>query len=125
MSKEPRLWLNSDSLLSKWGFDDGSPFDDFIDWCEDNGHPRPEYAREDELLRTLVRTHLVPALDQRVELVEIETSHNPIRARTVDGVDVEDCWSYPYTAEGPTLTPDGVYVPFTDVLRAYIPGSGT
>jgi hypothetical protein len=52
-NEEPRLWLDSDSLLSKFGFDDGSPFDDYIDWCEDNGHPRPEYAREDELLRRL------------------------------------------------------------------------
>jgi hypothetical protein len=111
MTDEPGFWLISAGLLSKWGFDDGSLPDGYLDWLDDQGLDYPD--DDTEILRTLVRTRLVPALDQRVELVEIETSHNPIRATTVDGVDVEECWYG--RQEEPTLTPDAVFVPYRDV----------
>ena len=115
MSDGPALWLGSASLLSKWGFDDGYMPDDYLDWCDAHGHPYP--PSEGDLLVTLVRTRLVPVLDQKVDIVEIETSHNPIRAERVDGVDVTECWYNRQPA--PELTPDGVYVPYADILAIY------
>lgn len=110
-----RLVLRSDGLLSKWGFNDGDEPDAYLDWCDDNGHPYPDDW--DTVLRTLVRTRLAPALDQHVELVDIETLHNPIRAERVDGVDVTDLW-YGSNAHV-TLTPEDVEVPYADVLALY------
>lgn len=120
------LTLLSSSLLSKWGFGDGDPFEAFTDWYHERhgeglmGHCNCKSldlgVGDDDLLRHLVRRYLVPALDQEVELVDIETSHNPIRASKVDGVDVEECW-YGRQPE-PTLTPDAVTIPYADVMRA-------
>lgn len=108
-------WLDSDGLLSKWGFNDGDVPDGFLDWCDDHGHPYPPDGHD--LLRTLVRRYLLPRLEQRVDVVDIGTIHNPIRAQTVDGVDVTGCWYG--KRSGPTLTPDGVMVPYEDVLACY------
>jgi hypothetical protein len=112
--------LLSEGLLSKWGFGDGDILDDFVDWTEDNGYPRP--ADEHALLRTLVRTHLLPALHQRVEAIDIETIHNPIRAEYVDGVDVVECWAN--RQPKPALTPDHVKVSYAEILAAYVTASG-
>lgn len=109
MSDEPTLWLPSDDLLSKYGFGDGDEPDAFWDWRDEHGiediawHPT---------LRRLVREHLLPKLDQRVEVYDIETIHNPIRADTVDGIEVDH-----RRDQGITLTPDGVEVPYSEVLR--------
>lgn len=113
---EPTLTLFADCLLSKWGFGDGDVPDAYLDWCDDNGHPYP--GDWHTVLRTLVRTRLVPALHQRVEVVDIETSHNPIRAERVDGVDVRDWWRN--TDSGMTLTPECVEVPYAEVLATYL-----
>ncbi len=85
------LWLQSACLLSKYGFGDGDIPNDLMDAleargllysdCEDYWH---------SALARLVREDLYPVLDQKVELVDIKTNHNPIRALTVDGVDVLD-----------------------------------
>lgn len=122
---DPKLWLLSSSLLSKWGFDDGDPFDDVEDWWH-NQHGTGPMRHCDcgffdlgvdarVLLPELVRRFLLPVLDQAVELVDIETSHNPIRASTVDGVDVEGFWYE--TRPGVVLTPDAVEVPFSTVVE--------
>lgn len=114
------LTLISEGLLSRWGFNDGDVPDIYLDWCDDHGHPYPDDWHT--VLRALVRTRLVPALDQRVELVEIETNHNPIRAVTVDGQDVIELW---YRSEpGLTLTPEDVVVPYADVLAIYAGPAG-
>lgn len=69
-----------------------------------------------QLLCALVRQCLLPVLDQHVEVVEIETSHNPIRASTVDGVRVpEEVWYG--DAPGPTLTPESVEIPYDVILQ--------
>ena len=114
------FWLASQGLLSRWGFNDGDPYLDggFEDWRDAHGLPLLTGAEEDWLLRHLVRTWLVPALDQVVEVVDIETSHNPIRASKVDGVDVDGCWSYPYDQSWPGLTPEAVFVTFEDAQAA-------
>jgi hypothetical protein len=107
---EPTLWLDSSGLLSKYGFNDGDEQDEFWDWRVAQGiediawHPT---------LRRLVREHLMPRLDQQVDVYDIDTIHNPIRASTVDGIAVDDM----QPDAGPQLTPDGVAIPYAEVLR--------
>lgn len=111
---EPGLWLSSQSLLSKWGFDDGGTPEEFYDYCDENG---VDYERLDwdNTLRRLVRDHLLPALEQDVEVYDIETIHNPIRARSVNG---ERNWSETdLDFDQVTLTPDHVVIPWAVVLE--------
>lgn len=109
----PDLILHSECLLSKWGFSDGDIPEQLLDALDDagldyGGNWRPA-------LRQLVREHLAPKLDQDVELVDIETIHNPIRAEKVDGVEID--W---FALDHPvTLTPDHVRVPMAEVIRIY------
>lgn len=109
---EPRITLFSDSLLSKWGFNDGADPDAWLDWCDAQGidHNRIDYP-----LARLVRDHLIPVIEQTITVVDVESSHNPIRAQTVDGADMTEVWFG--RAPEPTLTPDAVDVPMTEVLR--------
>lgn len=109
---EPHLTLFSSSLLSKWGFNDGDAPDDWLDYCEANGI---DYNEVELPLVELVRTHLLPKIEQMVTVVEIETIHNPIRVGTVDGVDVTEVWFG--KAPGPVLTPEYVEVPMSEVAR--------
>lgn len=120
---EPTLYLASDGLLNKWGFNDGDEPDALLDYCEEHGIPYPTLDGWKTTLRALVRERLVPALDQEVELVDVETCHNPIRARTVDGVDVTEHWTRDLPG-CPTLTPDGVEIPIADVVRMCCPDDG-
>lgn len=108
------LTLHSASLLSKYGFNDGDEPDALLDELDRRGIAYPNSGEWHAALTRLVREHLVPALDQRVEVVEIETNHNPIRAQTVDGADVSDQWYE--TDATTTLTPDAVSVPIDVVL---------
>ena len=111
---ESTLWLYSEDLLSKWGFHDGDEPEAWLDWCDEQGvdYNAPGWNWH-ATLRRLVREYLLPKIDQRVELVDIETIHNPIRANTVDGVEIDWHRDYP---DG-TLTPEFVEVPFSEVLR--------
>lgn len=112
MSDEPSVRLFSAGLLSKWGFGDGDTPDHVYDYCDEHGIP---YLSWHPLLVRLVREFLLPVLDQRVEVVEISTHHNPIRAEKVDGVDVTDGW---YEVEDRVhLTPEYVDIPLTEVVR--------
>lgn len=82
------LFLDADSLLSKWGFADGSTL---FDWWWDRYDESPSFDDAD-VLHALVLAYLVPALRKaghEVEIVRIETSHNPVRADTLDGIDVD------------------------------------
>lgn len=110
---EPTLTLFSADLLSKWGFNDGDDPEDWLDYCEANGI---DYNVVDFPLVPLVRRYLLPALDQAVTVVEIETIHNPIRVDTVDGQDVTDAvWRG--RAPGPALTPERVDIPMSEVAK--------
>lgn len=109
---EPHLTLFSADLLSKWGFNDGDDPEDWLDYCEANGI---DYNAIDFPLAEVVRRYLLPALDQHVTVVEIETIHNPIRAETVDEVDVTGAWMG--RQPGPQLTPERVDVPMAEVAR--------
>ena len=113
MSKEPVFTLVSAGLLSKWGFNDGDCPDDVLAWLEENGHGwRVDWH---PVLTKLVEDYLVPALDQEVELAHILTSHNPVRARTVNGADTEECWFG--RQDSLELTPETVDVPMPVVLK--------
>ncbi len=111
------LRLHSASLLSKYGFNDGDLLNNVADWLEADGI---DYGVADDawhpVLRRLVRDHLLPALEQEVVVYDIETSHNPIRAESVDGRAVYD--TEPKRNVGIELTPEFVEVPYAVVLAA-------
>lgn len=125
---DPKLMFFTRGLLSKWGFDDGDPFDDVEEWWH-NQHGTGPMRHCDcgffdlgvdarELLCVLVRRLVLPVLDQRVQVVEIETSHNPIRAEVVDGVPLpEDAWYRVHGPEVPKLTPDCVEIPYSVIVE--------
>lgn len=104
--------LFSRNLLSKWGFNDGEGPDEWWDYCERNG---ADPSALDFPLEEVVRRYLVPLLDQDVSAVHVETSHNPIRVETVNGVDVTEVWFGRQPA--PTLTPEYVDVPLSEALK--------
>lgn len=111
MTTEPCVILVTAGLLSKWGFNDGDAPDNYLDYCEERGLFPSSWR---DLLPRIVREHVLPVLDQRVEVTEISTNHNPVRAVTVDGVNVEDDW-YDVDAER-ILTPDTVAVPMAAIF---------
>ncbi|MFI9622140.1 hypothetical protein ACIG8S_24840 [[Kitasatospora] papulosa] len=116
---EPTLTLFSRDLLSKWGFNDGNDPEWWLHWCDSQGI---DYNAFDFPWAAVVRKHLVPAIVQTVTVVDIETSHNPIRVETVDGTDVREAWYG--RAEAPPLTPDHVDVPMAEVLRLALTEAG-
>ncbi|MGW3410257.1 hypothetical protein [Streptomyces sp. NPDC000888] len=113
MTTEPSLTLHSDGLLSKFGFNDGDDPEEWLEYCEANGI---DYNEVDFPLVQLVRQYVLPALDQTVTVVEIETAHNPIRAKTIDGIEVVNG---EFTVDGwpIDLTPESVTIPMAEVAR--------
>ena len=110
---EPKLTLFSDGLLSKFGFNDGDAPDDVLDWLEANGHGwRIDWHT---VLTALVERYLLPAIKQDVKIVHISTNHNPVRAQTVDGVDITGYYSD--DLEDVELTPEYVEIPMSEVAR--------
>ena len=91
--REPSVVLDPNDLLSKWGFADGDAVSNAADQTD---LPIPEWERvlsvSHDVLTVLVRRFLVPTIPNKVELCELSTMHNPIRAWFVDGVDVSDRW---------------------------------
>lgn len=116
---EPTVTLFSADLLSKWGFNDGDDPEWWLDWCEAQGIDHMSF---DFPWAALIRQHLIPALDQAVTVVDVETSHNPIRIDTLHGVDVTDYWRQG-NSHG-LLTPEAVDVPMTDVLHLALSEAG-
>lgn len=111
----PTLTLYSCGLLSKWGFNDGDTPEVLTDYWDELGIAYPDWRNA---LRTLVRKYLLPALAEHhsIEVVEIETIHNPIRASMVDGIDVGECWYG--DRDEPRLTPESVDVPYEAIATA-------
>lgn len=108
------LRLSAECLLSKWGFSDGLALSEWW-WRNDQGTPEPwSVADEKVILRRLVRTHLIPAIESaghEIEVYDIDTHHNPIRARQFDRREVDDRADNP----DPNVT---VEVPVQDVMDA-------
>ncbi|MFE3248421.1 hypothetical protein [Streptomyces sp. NPDC059209] len=117
---EPTMTLFSSDLLSKWGFNDGDIPEPWLHWCETQGVDPNAFAFP---WAALVRKHLVPAIEQDVTVVEILTVHNPIRAQTVDGIDMTQSWRGG-GGVAPTLTPELVEVPMAEVLRLALEEAG-
>lgn len=117
---EPTVTLFSSDLLSKWGFNDGDTPEHWLHWCETQGVDHNAFSFP---WAALVRRHLVPAIEQDVTVVEILTMHNPIRAQTVDGIDVTQLWRGG-GGGAPTLTPELVEVPMAEVLRLALEEAG-
>jgi len=105
--------IYTEGLLSKWGFRDGDVLDDFLRDAQEDGRLPAGRLNEHGILRALVRRFIEPVLEQTVELVDIETIHNPIRAESVDGV---KCDWYDYE-RNPSLTPEFVDVPDETILN--------
>ena len=81
--------LDADSLSSKFGFCDGDVLDDWRYSLGDDmvrglvakpGTKTASLGFEHALLSNLVREHLLPALPHAVEVYDICSCHNPIRA---------------------------------------------
>ena len=111
------LHLFTESLFSKWGFGDGDEPDHLLD-CLDAAHLKLS-SDWHAVLRLLVRRHLVPALNRTVAVYDIETIHNPVRAESVDGVEVP--WAAvvgqePLPEYG--LTPDHVVLTWEQIRQA-------
>ena len=111
---EERLRLYSVGLFSKWGFKDGDCPDIVLDYCDAHGLAYPEDWHG--LLIQMVRSKLLPALKQQVTVEEIDTIHNPIRATTVNGRDVQDWWYDDQDHKG-VLEPEFVEVDLSEFLR--------
>jgi hypothetical protein len=114
VSETPVVTLFSSGLLSKWGFSDGDAPDEWLDYCDDNGIDLPPAAWH-PILRELVKQFLLPALAQEVTVTYGDTSHNPVRAQTVDGTDVDGRWYG--DAEDIELTPECVEIPMSEVEK--------
>lgn len=80
--------LLAEDLESKWGFSDG---DLIFDWLPDDDLDKLcDFSHT--VLVDLVRTHLMPvvtAAGHSVELEVIGTIHNPVRARSINGQEVD------------------------------------
>jgi hypothetical protein len=105
--------LHADGLLSKWGFGDGDAPDAYLDYCEAHGRMLSSWRA---LLPRIIREFVLPVLDQRVEIVVVGTNHNPVRAVTVDGVNVEALWDDDSGTDLPALTPESVTVPMSAIF---------
>lgn len=77
------LVLHGEGLFSKFGFNDGDVPDAFQDWLDDRGVIAPRHDVWHAALVSMVREYLLPLLPTSLQVYEISTIHNPIRA--VDG----------------------------------------
>lgn len=119
------FFMDANSLLSKWGFGDGDGLGDW--WWEEFDEPFPD--EEHLVLRDLVRTHLVPAIEatgRSVTLTDIETIHNPVRAEILDGSEVD--WYGDDTIEPPVwveVSADQVWESIAKMQRSRVRGITT
>lgn len=88
------LTLHAESLFSKWGFNDGDAVYEW--WWDEFDDEPPPYSDLHRALRDLVRTHLLPLIPGEFTVIDVETSHNPIRVDSWRG----QPWDY-YSLEVP------------------------
>jgi hypothetical protein len=116
----------TEGFLSKWGFEDGDLLDDLLyeelgtvdDFVFDK---RDEvgsiYGFDHTVLMLVLITIVLPALDQRVDVMAVGTIHNPLRATKVDGVEVPHEIVYGSVEPPPgMITPEYVDVPDATIL---------
>lgn len=113
--EQPTLTLYADGLCSKFGFNDGDWPEDLLEYWVETGVDLSGVEWH-EALRKLVRIHLIPAMEaagHTVEVYNIETVHNPIRARMIDGVEYDG-----RRAPSGGLSPESVTVPYAAIAAA-------
>ena len=101
--------FSTEGLLSKWGFEDG---DLLMGFMNENGFDVGDYSHE-ALLVAAVRRFVIPRIRNRVEVEEVSTLHNPIRAVLVDGKKV-DCFN---PDDSLSLDPAEVAVSHEELIR--------
>lgn len=101
----------TEGLLSKWGFGDGDMLDELC-WSFEDDHGIDVSGQW--LLKEAVKRFVVPQIQETLEVVEIETIHNPIRTQTVNGQKVD--WFNRNDEPQPELHPEVVNVPVSDLL---------
>jgi hypothetical protein len=97
--------FKSSDLYKRRGFERGDILADTF--------PHVGAAELRNLLVDVLRAHVIPRLDQKVQVLVLSTVHNPLRAVYVDGIAVR--WTAE-SGQGPTLTPASVDVSVDDVL---------
>lgn len=83
--------LRAASLASKWGFGDGDGLEEYMYDLQDAGLI-DRVPDRDKFLFAAVQRFLVPELVRhgvRAEIVCIGSNHNPVRADTVNGEEVD------------------------------------
>jgi hypothetical protein len=113
------LLLFAVSLCSKWGFADGDLLtsDPYYEWLlQDLGvdQRRPLFMFQHEVLCDLVEKYLLPLLPVPVTVERVSTSHNPIRATSIDG----QPWDSGTGEHHPALQNIYARVPWPAVLAA-------
>jgi hypothetical protein len=104
------LYLDATSLLSKWGFGDGDCLNDW--WWDTYDEPFPEDIDFHDVLVHLVKRHLLPRIAEAgyvIDVMTIDTIHNPIRAETVNGRRIDHHSDHDDAEEALT----GIYVNIT------------
>jgi hypothetical protein len=111
-SDEEVLRLYTPDLTSKWGFHDGDLL--LVD-ARTRELLEATGADSHDLLVAIVRELVLPCLDQRIELVDLVTLHNPARAASVDGVPLGSYGNPPDDHPPVEVSPDVVEVPMREV----------
>ena len=96
-------------LLHTWGFEDGDILQGFL---HDHGFDLAEVNTHD-VLRSVLESHVLPAIRNRVAWEFVSTMHNPVRITSVDGIPVDN---YKTDHPGIDLQPGFVDVPDEVVL---------
>ena len=116
ISKET-IEFETDHLLSKWGFADGTSLDELL---RDNGYAHLDEASEEwyefsrRVLCEVVEMFVCTQIRNASKPYRMLTSHNPIRIYEVDGRHITD-WPEP-----PTLQPLTVAVPKDLILETAV-----
>lgn len=67
-----------------------------------------------ELLATVIERHVLPRLDQQVQIMVLSSARNPVRATRVNGQEV--VWANADAGKGPPITPAVVPVSEKDII---------
>ncbi len=105
----------TNGLLSKWGFNDGSPWESASGAVQDAIFERLTYEQQIALFTDVLKKHVLPKLDQKVEEMAIGMGHNNWRARIIDGRDVHELWCETSRTED-FLSPASIEVPDAVIL---------
>ncbi|WP_420631950.1 hypothetical protein [Candidatus Leptofilum sp.] len=111
------IFFETDHLLSKWGFADGTLLDDLLrqngyDHVAESSEEWYEFSRR--VLCEVVEIFVCTKIHNAIKPYRMATSHNPIRIYEVDGRHVSE-WE-----ELPTLQPLTIFVPKDVILETAV-----